>query len=282
MDRIKKTILFATLGYFFSIAILLSFVYWFLINEGFSEKNYLIVSLFVLFLAMGWGYIIATHLLAPKREQDANLSQLSAEILHELNIPLSTIKANTTLLKKRLDDEKSQTRLKRIEASSERLERLYKELVYSINKEIHPVEKHCFSLKKVLEERIEVLEGFSRNPFFVEVEDLFLKADKIGFEKMIDNIVMNAMKYSDKESRIDMVLDHAVLCIADRGIGMTETELLKVYERYYQADTQYSGEGIGLALVKTYCDEAGITIDIKSEKNVGTAIYLDLSSLAKC
>ncbi len=279
MDPVKKRTLLAALGYFSTVAILLSFIYWFLKNEGFSESNYLVASLLALFLAAGWGYIIASHLLAPKVLQDAKLSQLSSEILHELNIPLSTIKANTTLLGKRLDDEKSLTRLKRIEASSERLERLYKELVYSINKEIHPIEKEIFSVKTLLEERIEIFEAFERNRFILDLESFNIKADRIGFEKMIDNLLMNAMKYSDKETPVRISVNDKVLCIADEGIGMNETELLKVYERYYQADSQKSGEGIGLALVKSYCDEAGITIDIKSEKNVGTSIYLNLSSL---
>lgn len=83
-------------------------------------------------------------------EQDANLSQLTSEILHELNIPLSTIKANTTLLKKRMENEKSLQRLSRIEDSSVRIERLYAELVYSIKKEIHPIEKEKLHLEPLL------------------------------------------------------------------------------------------------------------------------------------
>lgn len=279
MGSIKRKTFFATLGYFSSVAILLSFVYWFLKNEGFSESNYLIAAILVLFLAAGWGYIIASHLLAPKAEQDANLSQLSAEILHELNIPLSTIKANTTLLGKRMDDEKSLKRLQRIEASSVRLERLYRELVYSINKEIHPVEKEIFSLEKLLMERVEVFETFERNRFVLDIAPLELKADKIGFEKMIDNLLMNAMKYSDKEAAVRLTLKDTTLHITDEGIGMDETELLKVYERYYQADSQKEGQGIGLALVKSYCDEEKITIEIKSEKNVGTSVLLNLTDL---
>ena len=282
MGSVKKTTLFAALGYFSSVAMLLSFVYWFLKNEGFSENNYLIASFLVLFLAAGWGYIIAAHLLAPKVEQDANLSQLSSEILHELNIPLSTIKANTAMLEKSLDDEKSVKRLKRIEASSDRLERLYAELVYSIKKEIDPVEKECFSLKKLLQERTEVFETFERNRFLMDIDDLELKADKIGFEKMIDNLLMNAMKYSEKHEPVTLRLKKNILSIQDEGIGMDETELLKVYERYYQADNQKEGKGIGLALVKAYCDEANIVIDIKSAKNVGTIISLTLSELSNC
>jgi signal transduction histidine kinase len=268
MVSIKKKTFFTALGYFSTIAIFLSFIYWFLKNEGFSENNYLIASSLVLFLAAGWGYIIASHLLSPKVEQDANLSQLSSEILHELNIPLSTIKANTTLLKKRLDDEKSLKRLQRIEASSVRLERLYRELVYSIKKEIHPVEKELFSLQTLLRERIEVFETFERNYFVLQVEDLTLKADKIGFEKMIDNLLMNAMKYSPKESPVTITFKHKILTISDEGIGMEETELLKGYERYNQVDYKKAGEGIGLALVKAYCDAEKIDIHIQSKKKL--------------
>ncbi len=280
MDAIRKRTLFAALGYFSSVAILLSFVYWFLKNEGFSESNYLIASILVLFLAAGWGYIIASHLLAPKAEQDAHLSQLSTEILHELNIPLSTIKANIAMLEKRMEDEKSLKRLKRIEDSSVRLERLYAELVYSIKKEIHPVKKEVFSLKTLIEERIEVFETFERNRFILDIAPLDLKADKIGFEKMIDNLLMNAMKYSDKDASISLILTGATLNIIDNGIGMDETQLLQVYERYYQADSQKSGQGIGLALVKSYCDEEQISIDIKSQKNRGTTVSLTLSQIS--
>jgi signal transduction histidine kinase len=212
-------------------------------------------------------------------EQDANLSQLSAEILHELNIPLSTIKANTRLLEKSLNDDKSVKRLKRIEASSVRLERLYTELVYSIKKEIHPIEKESFSLKDLLKERIEIFEAFDRNRFNLQVEERVLHADKIGFEKMIDNLLMNAMKYSPKEEAITIRESENTVVIVDRGIGMDETELLKVYERYYQGDRQRDGEGIGLALVKAYCDESGIDIQIKSEKEKGTSVFLNLGEL---
>ncbi len=279
MLRHKKKILLAALSYLSSIAILLSFLYWFLKNEGFSESNFLMASMAALLLAAGWGYIISSHLLAPKAELDANLSILSSEILHELNIPLSTIKANTTLLKKRTENEKSLQRLNRIEASSIRLERLYKELVYSIKKEIHPIEKERLFLEPLLRERIETLEAFGRNRFALDVGEKSIKIDRIGFEKMIDNLLMNAMKYSSKESLIKVILKENTLMIIDEGIGMDETQLLKVYERYYQSDNRQEGQGIGLALVKAYCDDEGIEIQIQSEKGLGTNVSLNLEKV---
>ncbi len=273
----KKKVLLAALSYLSSVAVLLSFLYWFLKNEGFSESNFLIGSAFVLVLSAGWGYIISSHLLAPKAELDANLSQLSSEILHELNIPLATIKANSAMLKKRVkDDEKSLQRLMRIEASSVRLERLYKELVYSIKKEIHPIAKERLLLEPLLRERIETLEAFGRNSFSLDMGEIFIKVDKIGFEKMIDNLLMNAMKYSAKESLIKVMLKENTLMITDEGIGMDETELLRVYECYYQSDNKHEGQGIGLALVKAYCDDERIEIQIQSEKGVGTNVSLNL------
>ena len=276
----KKKILLAALSYLSSVAILLSFLYWFLKNEGFAESNFLIASVAVLVLAAGWGYIISAHLLAPKAELDANLSILSSEILHELNIPLSTIKANSTMLRKRVqDDEKSLQRLVRIEASSERLERLYKELVYSINKEIHPIDKEKLLLEPLLRERVEIFEAFGRNSFSLDVAEMLIEIDKIGFEKMIDNLLMNAMKYSSKESLIKIILKKNSLMIIDEGIGMDETQLLRVYERYYQSDNRLEGQGIGLALVKAYCDDEEIEIQIQSEKGLGTTVSLNLEKV---
>jgi len=275
-----KKILLAALGYFASVAMLLSFLYWFLKNEGFREGNFLVAGLLVLLLAAGWGYIISSHLLAPKAELDANLSQLSSEILHELNIPLATIKANTALLQRGLREEaRSRKRLERIEAASERLERLYEELVYSIKKEIHPIEKVEVKLRPLLQERIDILASFGRNRFEIAVDESTIRVDKIGFEKMIDNLLMNAMKYSPRESSIKLLLRSDVLQIVDEGIGMDEAALLKVYERYYQSDSNREGEGIGLALVKAYCDGEGIGIQIDSEKEKGTCVNLDLSQV---
>ena len=272
----QKRLFWAVLIYVASIGFMLGFMHHILSRWGFSHEIYLYASGILLLFAWMFGYIFLTSLLAPKKKLDENLSQLTKEIVHELNIPLSTIQANTGLLKRKLDDEKSKQRLTRIEDASKRLERLYKELVYSIKKEFQPIEKEQFDLQKMLEERVAVFEAFERNRFVLAVEACTLKADRIGFEKMIDNLLMNAMKYSPKDSAITLSCKDKLLHIIDEGIGMSETELLKVYERYYQTDSTKEGEGIGLALVKSYCDSEHIGIQIKSQKGAGTTVTLDL------
>jgi len=275
----RGNLLYATLSYFLSIGILLSALYWFLQSNGFSEQNFLVGSSAILVVAFVWGYIIAHDLLEPKREMDARFEQLSREILHELNIPLSTIDANTKMLKKNHSDEKSQKRLSRIESASVRLKRLYDELVYSINKELHSVQSEKFSLQALLKERIETFRAFDRNPFELDTTDLLLYADKIGFEQVIDNLLTNAMKYSNKKSPISIATTGNSLSIKDEGIGMDETEIVKIFERYYQSNTKQKGEGIGLSLVKAYCDAYYIDINIESEKEQGTLVQLDLTHI---
>ncbi len=250
-----------------------------MVNNGFSKSNFLIASMGVLLVAFGWGYILATDLLAPKRDIDERLTHLSREILHELNIPLSTIKANSAMLQKNLTNKKSLKRLERIDSASIRLLKLYEELLYSIHKEIHTIPKESFLLESTIVERVDILKEFGRNPFDISIDKRVLYADKIGFEQMVDNLLNNAMKYSPKESLITIKTEDSRLLIIDRGMGIDESILVKIFERYYQADRDKNGEGIGLALVKSYCDENSIAITIHSTRDSGTTVSLDLEGV---
>ncbi|NEW59734.1 HAMP domain-containing histidine kinase [Sulfurovum sp. bin170] len=269
----KKQIWIATLLYTLSIIFLLGLLYTFLS----SKMEFIVASLLIIVLSLGFGYILNSYILSQKFKIDENLLHLTREILHELNIPISTIQANTALLKRTLkDNEKALKRLSRIEDSSKRLERLYAELIYSIKKEIHSVEKELFRVDELIEERVAVLRLQQRNPFLLYIEPVVIVVDRIGFEKMLDNILTNAMKYSDKLEPVTIRLKDNILTIEDRGIGMDEVELISIYERYYQSDSAVRGEGIGLALVKAYCDDEKIKIWISSQKGEGTKVSLDL------
>jgi len=269
----KKQIWISTLLYTTSIISILGVLYT-LVD---SQISPIVISLLIIILSLGFGYTLSSYILSKKFKIDESLLHLTKEILHELNIPISTIQANSMLLKRTLkDNEKAIKRLGRIDDSSKRLERLYMELVYSIKKEIHTIEKEQVEVESLIIERVSILEEQGRNLFVLEIEPLSIYVDKIGFEKMLDNILLNAMKYSDKNSEITIRLKDNILSIEDRGIGMDEVELITIYERYYQSDYHVSGEGIGLALVKAYCDDEKIRIDISSQKGIGTVVRLDL------
>ena len=274
----NRDILIPTLLYLLSVVVLLSGLYVFLEARGFSKNAFLMGSFIVLLLSILFGYILNSYILSQKLQIDENLLHLTKEIIHELNIPISTIQANSSLLKRTLkDSEKSLKRLSRIDASTERLKSLYAELVYSIKKEIHTIEKEEFLVEDLIVERVEAMKLLNRNPFVLKLNSHRVNVDKIGFEKMLENIISNAMKYSDKDAPIEILLKEDILTITDQGIGMDETELITIYERYYQLDNTAYGEGIGLALVKAYCDDEKIKIKISSKKGEGTEVSLDIS-----
>jgi len=271
-----KELFLAMLIYVVTMTVLLMSVYRFLENWHWSEFNFFIAGALVFLVAIGWGYVLTAIIFAPKKKMEDTLTTLTKDIVHELNIPLSTINANASMLKKTVVDEKSLKRLQRIEDASVRLEKLYDELVYSLHKEMHSIEKEYFDVKALVEERVAVFEEQQRNPFNLLLESYEIEADKIGFEQMLDNVLSNAMKYSAKESPIIITLKEHTLCIEDKGLGMTTAELLRVHERYFQGDEKKDGEGIGLALVKEYCDNENIAIQLHSEKGIGTIVSLDL------
>jgi len=272
----KKQILLSILLYVFIFLLLTSLVYSF-----FSDDIKIVLSsLLLVGVPLLFGFMLSFYILKQKFEMDENVLHLTKEILHELAIPLATIKANSMLLKRTLKtDMKSLKRLERIDESSVRLERLYDELIYSIKKEVKSVDREKVSLKELLEERIDAMRLLHRNSFDLELNEHIVLVDKIGFEKMFDNILTNAMKYSEKKSTIIIKLVNSILSVEDKGVGMSEVELLGIYERYFQLDNRRQGEGIGLALVKTYCDDEKIKITISSKKDIGTIVRLDLTSI---
>jgi len=274
-----KEMIVASMIYFVTMFTLLTGVYRFLENWHYEEFKFFIAGALVLLVAVGWGYVLSALIFAPKKQMENTLTALTDDIIHELNIPLSTIQANTTMLKKNMADEKSLKRLKRIEDASLRLKKLYDELVYSIHKEMHSIEKECFNLADLVQERIQIFQEQKRNGFSLYVEPYEIEVDKIGFEQMLDNIISNAMKYSSKEAKITVTLEQNILTVKDEGVGMSPTELLQIHERYYQADEKKEGAGLGLALVKAYCDDEGIILHIGSQKNVGTVVALDLAKV---
>jgi signal transduction histidine kinase len=225
------------------------------------------------------GYIVLLDILEQKADQDERLSHLTREILHEINLPIATIDANLSMLLKHREDPKERKRAARIQAALLRLRRLYAELSYSIKKEIMPVERVQCDLKELIEERVEIFKELGRNRIVLKLEPLMITVDKIGLEQSMDNIIENAMKYSEASDPIEITQRAEIVTIQDHGVGMDANQIMHIYERYYQGDTAHSGEGIGLALVKRYCDEEQIGIKIVSEVGQGTSVLLNFGKV---
>jgi len=228
------------------------------------------------------GVMIARMAIAPLKEHFEQLERFSKETLHELNLPVGTILTNTQMLKKGLDDPKSLKRIGRIEEAAEMIQERYRELDYLIRTQMQRETVESFDLADLIRSRLEFFRPlYPQAAFEATLESTPLELDRIGLRKVIDNLVENAVKYSGSYPQIVLRLGGGVLEISDRGIGMDEVELLRIFDRYYQSDATMPGFGIGLGLVKSYCDKHRIKLHVRSRKDVGTTMILDFNETLK-
>ncbi|WP_456404269.1 sensor histidine kinase [Hydrogenimonas sp.] len=247
---------------------------------GYSNRNFLIVIAMLLPLSLLFGYILSKTALEPLFVTNDLLDRLLKDTLHELNIPLSTIFANVSMLKRNETDPRKRTQLGRIEKAGENLSELYEDLDYFIKKEIGSVERETFDLGEVVERSVTKFEEMA-NDVSIQYEpmDFRVEADRRGCQKAVDNLVGNAIKYNRPGGSVEISLQDGWLVIRDSGVGMDDTTIFHIFDRYYQSDLSASGYGIGLHIVKTFCDEHGIEIKMDSKRGEGTTFRLNFASV---
>ena len=120
--------------------------------------------------------------------------------------------------------------------------------------------------------------------FDTEVEEKYMAFDIDKLERIILNVLSNAIKFTEKGGTIFVNLydlgDKIQLSIKDTGIGIPEDKLQKIFERFAQVDKSLSrrseGSGIGLALVKSLVEMQGGTIYAKSKLGEGSEFIIEL------
>ena len=241
--------------------------------------NFYILGFFLLLFISLSAFFIAKLAVDPLVEYTQNLQALSKETLHELNLPISTIVSNTKMLEKTFEDAKSLKRIGRINSACEMLKERYNELEYMINMQSKKDVKEHFSLKELVVKRVAFLQSIYPNIEIVaRLEDLQIYGDAKGLAKVIDNLVDNGVKYSQNSSRLEITLENKILSIQDFGKGMDEVELLHIFDRYYQSDKNMQGFGIGLNMVKRYCDTNNIALRFHSKVGFGTRVELNFKN----
>ncbi len=112
--------------------------------------------------------------------------------------------------------------------------------------------------------------------------DLFVFVDRYSVRQIIENLVDNAIKFT-KKGAVNISVgrnkeENLYVEISDTGIGMSKDYLQKIFTPFSQEEQGYSrpfdGNGLGLALIKKYCDLNKILATVKSQKGSGTTFTL--------
>lgn len=259
-----------------TVAVIVGCIY--VVHEIFEFHRWGIIALLSLIGAVGMGKIVSKVAMEPLREYFNHLDRFSKETLHELNLPINTITANLSMLRKTNGDEKSLKRLERIEMATVMLKERYNELDYLIKKQMERESIETFDLSDLIEERLIFLRPlYPHVQWEIASEPCRVTLDRIGFAKVIDNLVDNGVKYSSSPAKIHIELSGNRLTVRDQGRGMDEMTLVRIFDRYYQNDATMAGFGIGLGLVKRYCDRYRIGLQVHSQVDEGTCVTLELN-----
>ena len=265
---------------FFTILLVLFLNYFLIFEIKIIENSLFFMVLLTLFGSLFF-LLISTKILKPIFQSEENIKNSIKNRLHELNIPTSTIKINLHLLKKDLTDTKSLIRLERIEKANESLSSLYNNMEYEFKKEFENIDLEDFSLFDALNNSLDKFEDIKKDTI-IEVfvpKNIVLNSDYNGFIIVLDNLISNAIKYNCKENPyIKISFENKVLSIFNKGVGIDTKNIMLVFDRYFQENSQNMGYGIGLAVVKEFCDKNGIGINIESFED-GNKINLNLKSI---
>jgi signal transduction histidine kinase len=114
-------------------------------------------------------------------------------------------------------------------------------------------------------------------------EATLLNVDKGKLGQVLENVISNAIKYSPEGSLVriqgDLMPEGYRLVVADQGIGMTEAQGAKVFEKFYRADPSpaaVDGVGLGMSIVKHVVEALGGAIRVASRPGRGTTVTLTL------
>jgi signal transduction histidine kinase len=219
-------------------------------------------------------------ILKPLFKSDEKLELSIKETIHELNIPVSTIKMNTQLLEKTITDEKSLKRLDRIKQASNNLLKLYENMEYNIKKEIDKIDKQEIYLDDLVKNCVDKFADIKKDTkIYVDVPNIRVLTDINGFEKTIDNLISNAIKYNLTENPIvEIKYKDNIFSVFNTGEKIDTKNLFIVFDKYFQENSSKDGFGLGLALVKEFCDKNRISINIDTLEN-GNRFNLNLKNL---
>lgn len=259
----------------------------------------------VLLLASVGGYFLARKSLAPindllvQLENSLNEQQrFIADASHELRTPLAVLRGETEVaLGKTRTVEEYMESLTLIQEEAERLSRIVEDLFILARQPIQSptaLIKEPVSLTEVVKDCARAAQVLaSRKGVRLKLENdstsIALNADEELIKRMILNLLDNAVKYTPAGGEISLALEKhngsAEIVVRDTGIGLSQTDQQRVFDRFYRVDKARSralgGAGLGLSIVRSIVEAHGGSITIDSTPRHGSTFTVSLPLATK-
>ena len=120
-----------------------------------------------------------------------------------------------------------------------------------------------------------------------KVSNIYARANKSSIIQIVTILLDNAIKYSPEKSIVTISVSkkrhETVISISDNGVGISQKDQTKIFDRFYRVDESRSsmnirGTGLGLSIAKAICDRQEISISLKSSVDKGSTFSLHIKS----
>jgi Signal transduction histidine kinase len=213
--------------------------------------------------------------------------QFTADASHELRTPISVIQAILEVTKRRPRSvDEYRAAMDDLGAAAFRLEKLVSALMTLSRADMDaPIARSEVDLSDLLQGSVDSLRPLAEEKglaISAELESgLSVEGDSDALIQVFVNVIGNAIKYTESGSifvRAKAKADGAEIEVRDTGIGMPESELPRIFDRFYRVDRSRAsgGSGLGLAISRSIVERHGGRIGARSELGVGTSISITL------
>ena len=231
------------------------------------------------------GFVILIFDISDKYYAEQSRREFTANVSHELKTPLQSIMGSAELLENGLvKGEDIPQFVRRIRTEAARLLSLIEDTIHLSQLDeqseltLEPIELYALVCK---ETELLASAAQTRNvTLTTSGKPVTITAAEPLLHEIVYNLCDNAIKYNHSDGTVTVTVSetdtHAILTVADTGIGIPQAHQPRVFERFYRVDRSRSketgGTGLGLSIVKHAVQYLGGTITLESKPDQGTVV----------
>jgi signal transduction histidine kinase len=207
--------------------------------------------------------------------------EFTANASHELRTPLTAIRTSCELLAAEPKlSEKAQMRVGMIARAAEQMTERIEALLLLARKHVPAAGVEAVPLRSCVSAASEpyrdemARKGLELEITIAESETVYV--DRKALQLVLANLIKNAVRYTD-HGTVCIGYEAPRLTVSDSGPGIDAHHLPQLFERYYRAERQRDGLGLGLAIVRRICDHLGWKIEVESTRGSGSTFTIVLA-----
>lgn len=255
------------------------------------QMNLIYFNLLILILSSVASYFFAKKTLEPIEKSMEAQNRFTADASHELRTPLTAMKTETEVNLRDKNLNLSDAK-KLLQSNLEEISKL--EYLSSALLKLAKLEEDVkqdfkkISLEKIVNEVLTKVKKLADKKSIIlakNVEQVYVNGDEQSLVELLMILLDNAIKYSPEKSEVKVAViqkdKQAEIKIIDQGIGIKESDLPYIFNRFYRADISRSkekvdGYGLGLSIAKRIVELHRGTITIKSKPGEGSTFSIKL------